>query len=166
MAELSGMPGYLVIIFLLFAVFSSAWALVTLQSFKKKIAKTEREISILQEQEEEASENLNRRIAGLKKLTDDTVNQLLVKFNEVLEKVNASLKEIKKSTLEETSHLIASTQASIETSMKTQQTERGFRKRLKRRDTLKTMMSISRRRTARVFRYCSQLIQGMIVKER
>ena len=119
MAELSGTVGNLIIIFLLFAVFSSAWALATLISMKKKVAKIERKISVLQEQKEESSENLNQRIAALKKYSDDMVKQLLTKFNGILEKVDTSLMEIKKSSLEETSRLIASTQASIEASMKT-----------------------------------------------
>ena len=119
MNELSGIPGYLIIIFLLFAVFASAWALVTLNGIKKKVAKTERKISALQEQREETSEDLNQRIAGLKKYSDDTINQLLTKFNGILEKVNMSLKDLRKSTSEESSRLIASTKASLETSMKT-----------------------------------------------
>jgi len=119
MNELSGIPGYLIIIFLLFAVFASVWALVTLKGIKKKVAKTERKISALQEQREETSEDLNQRIAGLKKYSDDTINQLLTKFNGILEKVNTSLKEIRKSTSEESSRLIASTKSSLETSMNT-----------------------------------------------
>ncbi|MBN1831917.1 MAG: hypothetical protein JW896_07380 [Deltaproteobacteria bacterium] len=119
MNELSGIPGYLIIIFLLFAAFTSAWALVTLKGIKKKVAKTERKISVLQEQREETSEDLNQRIAGLKKYSDNTINQLLTKLNEVLEKINTSLKEIRKSTSEENSRLIASTKSSIEKSMNT-----------------------------------------------
>ena len=118
MAELSGIAGYLIIIFLLFAVFSSAWALVTLKDLKEKVAKTEKKISVLLGQEEETSEDLNHRIAALKKSTEDTVNQLLTKFNGILEKVNTSLKETRKSVLGETSHLIESTQASMKASMK------------------------------------------------
>ena len=119
MAELSGTIGYLIVIFLLFAVFSSALALVTLINMKKKVAKIEGEVSVLREQKEETSENLNQRIGALRKSTDDALNQLLTNFNGALEKVNTSLMEIKKSTLEETSRLIASTQASLEASMKT-----------------------------------------------
>jgi hypothetical protein len=119
MAEFSGITGFWVIIFLLFAVFASAWTLVTLKDIKKRVAKLENKISVLQEQKEETSENLSQRTAALKKYTDDTVSQLLVKFNGILEKVNVSLQEIKKSTLDEASRLIVSTRSSIETSMKT-----------------------------------------------
>jgi len=117
MAELSGIVGYLIIIFLLFAVFSSAWALVTLKDLKEKVAKTERKISVLQGQEEETSEDLNHRIAALKKSTEDTINQLLTKFSGILEKVNTSLKETRKSILGETSDVIKSTQATIKASI-------------------------------------------------
>ena len=118
MAELSGIAGYLIIIFLLFAVFSSAWALVTLKDLKEKVAKTEKKISVLQGQEEETSEDLNHRIAALKKSTDDTLNQLLTKVSGILEKVNTSLKETRKSILGETSDVINSTQTSIRASIK------------------------------------------------
>jgi chromosome segregation ATPase len=118
MAEISGIPGYLIIIFLLFAVFSSIWALVSLKGMKKKVAKAERKISILQEEKEETSEDLNHRIAALKKFTDETVNRLVAKLSEILEKVNTALKEGRKSASEEASRLIASKQASLEASMK------------------------------------------------
>ena len=117
MAGISGIAGYLIIILLLFAVFSSAWALVTLKGLKEKVAEIERKISVLQGQEEETSEDLNQRIAALKKSTEDTVNQLLTKFNGILEKVNTSLKETRNSVLGETSHLIEKTQASMKASI-------------------------------------------------
>jgi len=117
MSELSGMTGYLIIIFLLFAVSSSAWALIALKGLKEKVAKTEKEISDLQGKEEETSVNLSQRIAALRKSVDDALNQLLMKFNGSLEHVNTTVKEIRKSVSGETQDAMKSTQASIKASI-------------------------------------------------
>lgn len=112
MAELSGAAGYLMIIFLLFAVFFSVWSI----GMKKKVGKIESKISVLQEQNEEASEDLNQRIAALRKSTDDALNQLLTKFNGALEKLHTNVNENRKSVLGEASDVIKSAQASIKAS--------------------------------------------------
>jgi DNA anti-recombination protein RmuC len=117
MAELSGIFGYLIIIFLLFAVFSSVWALVTLKDMKKKVAKTESHISGLERQEEETSEDLNQRISALKKSADDTTNQLLANFSGILEKVNKALNDTKNSISGEIKEMIKATKASMKASI-------------------------------------------------
>ncbi len=118
MAEFSSITVYLIVIFLVIALFSSVWALLTLRAMKKKLAKAERKISLLQEKEEETSEGVNLRIAALKKSSDETANQLLTKFSEIIEKVSTSLKETKKSVVGEVSQLIESTHGSMKASVK------------------------------------------------
>jgi DNA anti-recombination protein RmuC len=113
MTELMGNVGYLIIILLLYAVFSLFWSLVAQRRMKKQIAEAEKRISLLKREQEDVSEDLVHRMEALKKSIDDTTNRLLNRFSEILGKVNTSIDETRKSVSGEIADMINPTKASF-----------------------------------------------------
>ena len=113
MTELMGNVDYLIIILLLYAIFSLLWSLVTQRSMRKKTAEAEKGISLLKREQEDVSEDLVRRMEALKKSVDDTTNKLLTRFSEVLEKVNTSINETRQSVSGEIADMINPTKTSF-----------------------------------------------------
>ena len=106
MTELMGNVDYLIIILLLYAIFSLLWFLVAQRRMKNQIAGAEKRISSLKREQEDVSEDLVHSMEALKKSVDETTNKLLNRFSEVLEKVNTSIDETRKSVSGEIADMI------------------------------------------------------------
>ena len=113
MTELTGILDYLIIILLLYAIFSLLWSLVARRRMNNQIAEAEKRISSLKREQEDISEDLVHRMEALKKSVDETTNKLLNRFSEILEKVNSSINETRKSVSGEIADMINPTKTSF-----------------------------------------------------